>query len=238
MPGQTQENKRDKYDPASGRDASIQSHREGFFSFVMKTVNPKDIDFGELIAERRQALADASVTNPYFWYGAGSTIAVLILLFALYVKILEGNSFRWRSAEVIADLRNSEKLAIAKAKEAITRYNRHMSDCNRVIEAGIAGRALPGAVLGQDMERTVYSLRQELDASDEENRRLKQQLQEKETLVRDMTKRMDVLEQADPSVVQVPVNSSESISELMTVINRMARELDAEKRRNGVLKGA
>jgi hypothetical protein len=164
LSGQTQENNRDKYDPASGRDASIQSHREGFFSFVTKMVNPKDIDFGELIAERRQALADASVANPYFWYGAGSTMAVLVLLFALYVKILEGNSFRWRSAEVIA------------------RHNRNMSDCNRVIEAGVAGRALPGTVLGQDMERTVYSLRQELDASDEENRRLKQQLQEKKRL--------------------------------------------------------
>ena len=47
LSGQTQDSKRNSYDPASGKDVSIQSHREGFFTFVTKMVNPKDIDFGD-----------------------------------------------------------------------------------------------------------------------------------------------------------------------------------------------
>lgn len=238
LSGQTQDSKRNSYDPASRKDASIQSHREGFFSFALKMVNPKDIDYGEWIAERGQALADASATNPYFWYGFGSTMAVLALLFALHVKILEGQSFRWRAAEVIADLRNSEKLAIAKAKEAIARYNRHMGDCNRVIEARVAGRALPCSALEQDLERMVDNLRQSLEATNAEKQQLSLQLESKEKLCRDLTTRIDALEQAEPSVVQVPADSPKSTTELIALINRLTRELDVERRSNGTLKGA
>ena len=213
-------------------------HKDGFFTFATKMINPKNIDYGELIAERRNALANASATNSYFWYSAGSTTTVLVLLFVLYVKLLEYQDFRWRAAEVITDFRNSEKLATAKTRQAVASYKRHMVQCNRVVEAEIAGRVLPGGVIDQDMQLAMTSLRQELDASNEEKTRLKQQLQEKETFVRDMTKRMDAFEQTGPSMPLASANSPESTSELMMVINRMARELDAEKRRNAALKGA
>ena len=55
------------------------------------------------------------------------------------------------AAEVITDLRNAEKLATAKTRQAIADYKRHMIQCNRVVEAEIAGRVLPGAVVDQEM---------------------------------------------------------------------------------------
>ena len=201
-------------------------------------INPKDRNYGELIAERRAALADASATNSYFWYSAGSTGTVLVLLFLLYVKILEQKSYRWRAAEVITDLRNAEKLATAKAREAIETYKRHIIECNRVVEAEIAGRVLPGTALSREMDSKVESLREQLQGKTADNLRLAQQLEKKEELYRDLVKRMDLLEQAPLSEAKVTAGAQQADPELLALVNRLTRDLDMEKRRNGALKGA
>jgi hypothetical protein len=211
--------------------------REGFFSFATKMINPKDTDFGELIAERRAALADASATNSYFWYSAGSTATVLFLLFALWVQILGHKSYEWRAAEAITDLRNAEKLATAKARQAIATYKRHMIQCNRVVEAEIAGRVLPGVAVDQDLQRTAEGLRQKLEATETDNRQLAQRLRDKEELIADLNKRMDRLEQVEPAESQSQTNQ-QAHPELLALVDRLTRQLDAEQRRNGSLKGA
>lgn len=216
---------------------SVPRQRDGFFTFATKMINPKDTDYGELIAERRAALADASATNSYFWYSAGSTATVLFLLFVLYVQILGHKSYEWRAAEVITDLRNAEKLATAKTRQAIADYKRHMVQCNRVVEAEIAGRVLPGAVVDQDMQRTAESLRQKLDEAEADNKQLTQQLRHKEELIVDLNKRMDRLEQTEPAESQLHANQ-QAHPELIALVDRLTRQLDAEKRRNGTLKGA
>ena len=213
-------------------------HRDGFFTFAAKMINPKNIDYGELIAERRNALADASATNSYFWYSAGSTVTVLILLFVLYVNLLEYHDYQWRAAEVITDLRNSEKLATAKTRQVIASYNRHLTQCNRVVEAEVAGRILPGAAVGQDMERAAESVRQKLQVAEVENRRLAEQLKNKEDLVKDLTNRLDALEEGQPIPAREPANTEKSDPELLALVTRLTRDLDFEKRRNAVLKGA
>lgn len=236
--GQTAEQQRTPA-PSSGQPAaSLSSHREDLFTFATKMINPKNTDFGELIAQRRAALADASVTNSYFWYSAGSTATVLFLLFVLYVKLMSHNTYQWEVAEVIADLRNAEKLATAKARQAIAGYNRHMVQCNRVVEAEIAGRVLPGAVLNQDAQRTTETIRQKLDASEAETRQLAEQLKIKEALVEDLTHRIEALENADPAAPQPAARPEKSDPGLLALVNRLTRELDSEKRRNGALKGA
>ncbi len=213
-------------------------HRDGFFTFATRMINSKNIDYGELIAERRNTLADASATNSYFWYSAGSTATVLILLFVLYFKLLEYQDYQWRAAEVITDLRNSEKLATAKTRQAVASYKRHMVQCNRVVEAEVAGRVLPGAAAAQDMERAAESVRQKLQAAEVENRRLAEQLKNKEDLVKDLTSRLDALEDGQPIPAREAANTEKSDPELLALVNRLTRDLDFEKRRNGVLKGA
>jgi hypothetical protein len=201
-------------------------------------INPKDTDYGKLLAERRAALADASATNSYFWYSAGCTGTVLVLLFVLYIQILEQKSYRWRAAEVITDLRNAEMLATAKAREAIAAHKRHMIDCNRVVEAEVAGRMLPGTALGRDMESKLESLGDQLQAKAAENLRLAAQLEKKEELYRDLVKRMDLLEQAPPSEMKATLGAQQGNSELLALVNRLTRDLDMERRKNGALKGA
>lgn len=238
LAGQTAEQEK-KAVPSQEKQAStVPPQREGFFTFATKMINPKNTDYGQLIAARRAAFADASATNSYFWYSAGSTAAVLILLFVLYVKLLEHKSYQWRAAEVIADLRNAEKLATAKAKESIATYKRHMLECNRVVEHEIAGRVLPGAVANQDIQRTAESLRHDLQTSTAEINRLVEQLKSKENLIKDLTGRIDALEQADPITAQPTASSEKSYPELLALLNRLTRDLDLERRRNGALKGA
>lgn len=236
--GQTVEQQRTPA-PSSGQSAaSLSSHREDLFTFATKMINPKDTDFGELIAQRRAALADASVTNSYFWYSAGSTATVLFLLFVLYVKFMSHNTYQWEVAEVITDLRNAEKLATAKARQAIAGYNRHMVQCNRVVEAEIAGRVLPGAAANQDVQRTAETLRQKLDAAEAENRQLSEQLKRKEALVDDLTGRIEALEAISSGSSQVPATAEKGDPGILALVNKLTRELDLEKRRNGALKGA
>lgn len=236
--GQTAEQQRTPA-PSSGQPAaSLSSHREDLFTFATKMINPKDTDFGELIAQRRAALADASVTNSYFWYSAGSTATVLFLLFVLYVKLMSHTTYQWEVAEVITDLRNAEKLATAKARQAIAGYNRHMVQCNRVVEAEIAGRVLPGAAIDQDAERRAETVRLKLEASEAENRQLTQQLRHKEDLIADLNKRMDRLEQSEPPRAPSQQTGQQTNPELIALVDRLTRQLDAETRRNGSLKGA
>lgn len=225
--------------PSSGRPAaSLSSHREDLFTFATKMINPKDTDFGELIAQRRAALADASVTNSYFWYSAGSTATVLFLLFFIYVKLMSHKTYQWEVAEVVTDLRNAEKLATAKARQAIAGYNRHMIQCNRVVEAEIAGRVLPGAAVDQDAERRADTVRLKLEAAESENKQLTQQLRHKEQLIADMNKRMDRLEQSEPARAPLQQINQQTNPELLALVDRLTRQLDAETRRNGSLKGA
>src|SRR5260370_32429930 len=49
-----------------------------WYEFLLKQFNPDDLDYGKWMEERRSAFLDASVRNPYFQYGAGITILLLI----------------------------------------------------------------------------------------------------------------------------------------------------------------
>jgi len=47
--------------------------RETWYEFLLRQFNPSDFDYGEWIEERRQALLEATVQTPYFWYSTGVT---------------------------------------------------------------------------------------------------------------------------------------------------------------------
>ena len=66
---------RQLYAPSAVRPASsLYQRRDAWYEFLLKQINPDDVDYGSWLEERRQAFLDSSVRNPYFWYSAGVAI--------------------------------------------------------------------------------------------------------------------------------------------------------------------
>src|SRR5260370_11252356 len=70
--------------------------REDFFHYSTKLVNRNDIDYGAWMEERRRALVDASLTNPFFWYSALTTFLVMLLMLMYGVRVLNERRKLWR----------------------------------------------------------------------------------------------------------------------------------------------
>lgn len=83
--------------------------REDFFHASTKLINKNEVDYGAWIEERRRALLDASLTNPFFWYSALTTMLVMLLMLMYGVRVLDERRKLWRAAEVLTDLWNQDQ---------------------------------------------------------------------------------------------------------------------------------
>ena len=149
--GSSPAHKADEKQPASGlyqRQAATRPHeqKDDFFTASTKLVNKNDLDYGAMIERRRQAFLDASAANPFFWYSALTTALLMVLMLAYGVRVMDEKRKLWRAAEILNDVWNDAQYARALAETAIQKYNRHMEECNRVIEAQLSGRASPTAL--------------------------------------------------------------------------------------------
>src|SRR4029077_20144570 len=84
--------------------------------------------------------------------------------------------------------------ARAMAETAIQKYNRHMEECNRVVETQLSGRASPTALEATDARNELTRLRGELDTVDSDRKVLKAKLDDKERLIDELSVRLDALE--------------------------------------------
>ena len=147
--------KPDQKQPAAGlyqRPTGPRSHeeKENFFTSSTKLVNKNDVDYGAMFERRRQVFLDASAANPFFWYSALTTAILMVLMFAYGVRVMDEKRKLWHAAEILTDVWNQEQYSQSVAQTATERYNRHMLDCNRVIEAQVSGRPSPGMFEAND----------------------------------------------------------------------------------------
>jgi hypothetical protein len=183
--GSSPAHKADEKQPAAGlyqRQAATRPHeqKDDFFTASTKLVNKNDLDYGAMIERRRQAFLDASAANPFFWYSALTTGLLMVLMLAYGVRVMDEKRKLWRAAEILNDVWNDAQYARALAETAIQKYNRHMEECNRVIEAQLSGRASPTALEATDARNELTRLRGELDTVDSERKVLKAKLDDKE----------------------------------------------------------
>ncbi len=218
--------KADEKQSAAGlyqRQAATRPHeqKDDFFTASTKLVNKNDLDYGAMIERRRQAFLDASAANPFFWYSALTTGLLMVLMLAYGVRVMDEKRKLWRAAEILNDVWNDAQYARALAETAIQKYNRHMEECNRVIEAQLSGRASPTA----------------LEATDARN--------ELTRLIDELSVRLDALEKAGQTGSSIqPRNGSgtpgpnDTERKLIARINQLTEQLEAEKQKNRTLKGA
>jgi hypothetical protein len=226
--------------PVPGTRRANPAGREDIFSFATKRVNPQDIDYGDWLERRRQAFLESSVANPYFWYSGLATLLILAGMFAYGVRFLDERRKLWHAAEMANDFWNDAQYARSLANAAIEKYNTHMEECNRVIESQLSGRASPAALEASDFQSQLERVRAERDNLDSENKRLKAELERSSGLMDSLSARVNNLE---PKVEQNGAgvrggSGADGERNLVSKINSLQQQLDAERQQNRRLRGA
>src|SRR5207248_3248721 len=132
------------------------------------------------------------------------------------VRFLDERRKLWHAAEMATDFWNDAQYARCLANAAAEKYNRHMTECNRVIETQLSGRASPAALEASDFQSQLERVRAERDNLESENKRLKADLERSSGLMDSLSARVNNLE---PKVARSSGgNGTESDSKLIAKI--------------------
>ena len=227
-----------------------QPHRgqETWYEFVVRQFNPHNFDHGAWIEKRRQAFLDATAKTPYFWYSFGTTSALLLLILAYAKLYMDHRRSMWITTEMMADVYNHDLYSRLAAREAIEKYNKHIEQCNRAIEAAESGDGRPGwgETQLESLRAELQRVAAQLEATTQDRNKLQEELRQKSLVVADLSLRLDALSKK----VNAPRSSSgvpgEPVSpdangdgaRFVGHINRLQEELYAERQKNKRLKSA
>lgn len=220
--------------------------RETWYDAMLKKTNASHTDYGEWLEERRQALLDASVRNPFFWFSFWSVAVILLLSFVVAKLLINRSESNWEHAGVEADLRNQERYWRQKANEAVEQYNKHIEECNRAAEAAEAGRGRPGwgSSTLENVRAELQRVASQLEAVTQERNKLQEELRQKSVIVSDLSLRLDVLSKKVNGAGR-PSGMEDSLSPngkengaVVDHINRLQEELYTERQKNKRLKGS
>ena len=142
---------RSQYSPLAAERAQGHAPQEPdtWYEFLLKQFNPGKVDYGAIIEERRRALLDATVNNPYFPFSVAMTIWNLVVMSAFAKLWFDGKRKDHLNADIVADLYNHDLHSRQVAKEAIEKYNQHIEQCNRAIEDSGSGQSPSGERHGE-----------------------------------------------------------------------------------------
>ncbi len=232
---------RSRYSPtaAAQEQGQAQQQPDTWYEFLVKQFNPKSLDFGTWVEERRRAFLQATVKSPYFRYSFCITVWSLLVMCAHAKLWIDRRRERFVTEEMMTDLYNHDLYSREAAKEAIEKYNQHIERCNRVIEAAESGQSVPGTSSEiEEMRQRLQQLGAELATTVAERDKAKEQLEHKSALIAEMSLRIDGLAKKGNGDAAQEVDVHGSSQELVAHINRLQQELYAERRKNQRLKGA
>jgi len=216
-----------------------QRQPDTWYEFLLKQFNPKNLDFGTWLEERRRAFLEATVKNRYYLYSFWLTVSSLLVMCAHAKLWIDRRRERFVTAEMMTDLYNHDLYSREAAKEAIEKHNQHIERCNRVIEAAESGQSVSGSGGEvEEMRQRLQRLGAELATTVAERDKAKEQLEHKSALIAEMSLRIDGLAKKGNGDVAQQVDVHGSSQDLVAHINRLQQELYAERRKNQRLKGA
>jgi hypothetical protein len=213
-----------QYSPLAAEGGYSHAHTSPWDAMV-HALNPHDVDLGAMWEARRRVWLENAGANRYFWYSFAATAVVILSWFALAWVHTDRVRERWQLAEHAADALRYAEYCKRRGKEAIDRHNLHIETCNRVIEGGESGLATPETAGLEDYKREVQRLKSDNDAKDWQVSRLREQLEQKSTLLNSLTERVTGAEQR---LETRTATGSESAN--AALVERIQR-LEAENRR-------
>jgi hypothetical protein len=118
------------YDPLAG-----QKHlQDGPLDRFLDSINPRDRDFGALIADARERLVEQTAKNSYFWIILGESLTILLLVGYIFWLFRQRNDRLEISVNLVTQLANSYLYTRSRAIDAITRHNRLVDEYNALAE--------------------------------------------------------------------------------------------------------
>lgn len=118
------------YDPLAG-----QKHlQDGPLDKFLDSINPRDRDFGTMIADAREHLVEQTAENSYFWITLGQSLTILLLVGYIFWLFRQRNDRLEISVNIVTQLANSYLYTRSRAIDAITRHNRLVDDYNALAE--------------------------------------------------------------------------------------------------------
>jgi hypothetical protein len=222
--------------------------RETWYEFLLKKCNPSNFDYGAWLEKKREAFLEASVKEPHFWYSLWATAWSLFVMTA-YAKLYLDHRRKMRAtAEMLADIYSHDSHSRRMANEAIERYNQHIEQCNRTMEAAESGDGRPGwgNSEAEGLRVELQRVASQLEATTQERNKLQEELRQKSLIVADLSTRLDALSKKVSgtrgaySGAAEPASSGANGDSVRFVgqINRLQEELYAERQKNKRLKGA
>ncbi len=199
--------------------------QQNFFEFLLRSANPRQIDWGAEIDRRVQNLLGHSVNNPYFRLCAVQLALIVFLLALCYFWYDKAEKTKQIATENLTDALNAKSFADQKALEAIDRYNEHIEKCNRAIEAQESGLPRGGAPDWQDEMRRLQT---KLVSAEAEAARLAKQLEDRKGIQAQMEERVTQLE------AELQRRKADPNQELVARLQRAEAQLGAKRpRKNG-----
>lgn len=203
-----------------------------FWEFWLRQFNPKNVNYGTWLEEKRRAFLRQAGANPYFWFAFAELAAICFLVLCVAKGRIDRKDTEWEAASFMADLANYAEYCRQHATEAIQKHNEHIEVCNRVIEAEETGRPITSAGSGGDWKPEMDALREKADRLEIENARLKGQLEAKEASLAGLSARVDELALArDGKPNGAGANSNPNL-DLVARVNRLTAELEGLRDEN------
>jgi hypothetical protein len=173
--------------------ANRTQQRETIFEFYLRTLNPRQIDWGQEIDRRIAILVEQSALNPYFRFSALQMAVILLLFLISWLCWDKMRQIKQVAAESLADAINAKRIADQKALDAIAQYNRHIEMCNRVIEHEESGIATGAGT--EELRRDLREAQMQLTAERAKTVKLETDLKNREDVQRTLESRIRQLEQ-------------------------------------------
>jgi hypothetical protein len=211
--------------------------RQTFSEFWWHQFNPRNVNYGAWIEQRRRTFLEQAGANRYFWFSFWAFTAICFLLLWAAKERMDRKDTEWEAAECLADLANYADYCKRHALEAIQTHNDHIEVCNRVIESAERGRPLtPGSGSEEQWKAEVERLRTDVAETAAANRKLTAELEKKTAAVTDLSHRIDELERNHaPRTNGVGANPN---TDLVKRLNRLTEEVQTLREENGRLKRA
>ncbi len=207
-----------------------------FWEFWLSRFNPRNVNYGAWLEQKRRAFLRQAGANPYFWFAFSEFAAICLLVLCVAKSRIDRKDAQGEAASFMADLANYAEYCKQNALEAIRKHNDHIEICNRVIEAEETGRPITSSGTGQDWKAEMETLREKADTLESENSRLKGQLEAKEAGLAGLSSRVDELARSRDGKPNGAGTNSNPNLDLVARVNRLTAELDGLRDENRRLK--
>ena len=214
--------------------------QDTWYEFMLKQINPNEVDYGRWLGRERQAFIETRLKNPYFLYNLCTTMGLLLMAVVCVKLRIDHRRAMWITTEMMADIYNQDVYSRRIAQEAISKYNTHIERCNRAIEAAEHGEPVPGK--GSEIEQLrgeLACVASERDTATRERDLARDELRKKSEVLGEMSMRLEALTNKS-GATGGPKPASDlrgADAKLVTHINNLQEQLYAERNSNRRLKG-